>query len=45
MIQIFNDLNSLFDTNTSWPEPLKVFQGGVDHLTLMVGKGMTVDTL
>lgn len=32
MIQIFNDLNSLHDTDMSWAEPLEVFQGGVDHL-------------
>lgn len=45
MIQIFNDLNRVHDTNTSRAEPLKVFQGSVDHLFFMVGKGMTVDTL
>ena len=45
MIQIFSDLNSLHDTNTSRTEAFEVFQGGIDHLTLMVGKGMTVDTL
>ena len=45
MIQIFNDLNRVHDTNTSWTEPLEVFQGGIDHLFFMVGKGMAVDTL
>ena len=45
MIQIFSILNSLHDTDMSWAETLKVFQGGIDHLFLMVGKGMTVDTL
>ena len=45
MIQIFSDLNSLHDTNTSRTEAFKVFQGGVDHLFFMVGKGMPVDTL
>ena len=45
MIQIFNDLNRANDTNTSWTEPLKVFQGGADHLFFMIGKGMPVDTL
>ena len=44
MIQIFNDLNRVYDTKMSRTEPLKVFQGSVDHLFFMVGKGMTVDT-